>query len=175
MEQWDDILRTHGPLVWQTVWRLLRHEADAADAFQETFVSAVRVARRETVTNWPALLRHIATSRALDRLRSRRRAVDRLDRAAHQNMIDSGGEPSLHAEASELSERLRIALTQLPPQQAEVFCLRCLEEMTYDQIAARLDLSINHVGVLLNRARQRLRLLLDETRTTPPNEVAHEH
>ena len=49
MEQWDDILRTHGPLVWQTVWRLLRHEADAADAFQETFVSAVRVARRETV------------------------------------------------------------------------------------------------------------------------------
>jgi len=31
----------HGPLVWQTAWRLLGHEADAADCFQETFVSAM--------------------------------------------------------------------------------------------------------------------------------------
>ena len=41
MTDWEHVVRTHGPLVWQTAWRLLGQEADAADCFQETFVSAM--------------------------------------------------------------------------------------------------------------------------------------
>jgi len=42
-------------------------------------------------------------------------------------------------------------------RQAQVFCLACLEGLSYREIAAALGLRINHVGVLLNRARSRLR------------------
>jgi RNA polymerase sigma-70 factor (ECF subfamily) len=69
-------------------------------------------------------------------------------------------DPSQEAEALELAERLRTALAQLPPQQANVFCLSCLDQLSYREIAERLKLSTSAVGVLLHRARGRLRELL---------------
>jgi RNA polymerase sigma-70 factor (ECF subfamily) len=66
MTDWSQIVEEHGPLVWRTAQRLLRHEADTADCFQRTFISAVEVSQREAVHSWPALLRRLATARALD-------------------------------------------------------------------------------------------------------------
>ena len=68
--------------------------------------------------------------------------------------------PGQEAEADELAERLRAALAQLPADQAEVFCLSCLDKLSYREIGERLRLTTNAVGVLLHRARQRLRELL---------------
>ncbi|HKD37546.1 MAG TPA: sigma-70 family RNA polymerase sigma factor, partial [Pirellulales bacterium] len=61
------------------------------------------------------------------------------------------------AGVSELAEHLREALAELDPRQAEVFCLACLEGSSYDEIAGQLRITVNHVGVLLNRARTFLR------------------
>jgi RNA polymerase sigma-70 factor (ECF subfamily) len=66
-------------------------------------------------------------------------------------------DPSRIAEAAELGEHLRDALARLDARQAEVFCLACLEGFDYRQIAAQLGVTINHVGVLLNRAKSSLR------------------
>jgi len=68
--------------------------------------------------------------------------------------------PVENAEAVELASCLRLALARLPQQEAEVFYLRCLEDMTYQEIAAHLGLEVNAVGVALHRARARLRELL---------------
>ena len=65
-----------------------------------------------------------------------------------------------HAEAAELALGLRQALARLSSQEAEVFCLRCLEECTYQEIADQLCIEPNAVGVILHRARSRLRELL---------------
>jgi RNA polymerase sigma-70 factor (ECF subfamily) len=51
----------------------------------------------------------------------------------------------------------------LPDRQAEVFCLRCLEDLSYRAIAKQLDLKVSAVSVLLHRARARLRELLQQT------------
>lgn len=56
----------------------------------------------------------------------------------------------------ELAEHLRKALSTLDPRQAQVFCLACLEELSYREIAEQLDVTVNHVGVLLSRARSSL-------------------
>ena len=65
------------------------------------------------------------------------------------------------AEASELAERLRAALPYLSEDQAAVFCLSCLENLSYQEIGERLGMTANAVGVLLHRGRQRLRKLWD--------------
>ena len=39
---WPAIVREHGPLVWRTALRILGDDSEAADCYQETFISALR-------------------------------------------------------------------------------------------------------------------------------------
>ena len=64
------------------------------------------------------------------------------------------------AATAELAEALRAALSELPGKQADAFCLHCLDGYSYREVGAALGLSVDAVGVLLHRARGRLRDLL---------------
>lgn len=161
MTDWKLIVDRHGPLVWATASRLLSNHADAQDCFQETFFEAIKLARREAVRDWAPLLRHLATVRALDMLRVRCRTLSRTEALADPAAaVGRETDPSQEAEALELAERLRTALAELPPEQAKVFCLSCLDKLSYREIGGRLGLTTSAVGVLLHRARGRLRELL---------------
>jgi RNA polymerase sigma-70 factor, ECF subfamily len=162
MEDWARIVAEHGPWVWQTAYRLLGNEPDAADCLQDAFVAAVKVSRQQTVWNWPALLRRLVTDRALDRLRERYRRRKHNDDAAElADVVARSPDPAEHAQASELSDALRRTLTNLPAQQAAVFCMKFLDDLSYEQIAEALGLEANNVGVLLHRARATLRERLE--------------
>jgi RNA polymerase sigma-70 factor (ECF subfamily) len=159
---WKMIVEQYGGLVWATACRLIGNHADASDCFQETFLEAVKVSRKEPVRDWSALLRHLATARSLDLLRVRCRQRDRTEALFDPDAVVSReSDPAQEAEAGELAQRLRAALAQLPAQQAEVFCLSCVDQLSYREIGKRLKLTTNAVGVLLHRARQRLRELLE--------------
>ena len=168
MTDWFEVVQQHGPLVWKTVYRILNHEADAADCFQNTFVSAWELSRAEAVRNWTGLLKRLATVRAIERLRQRRREAGRLTELPESSVIP-GKEtaPGVAAEREELAEHVRQALVELDSQQAEVFCLACLEEMDYREIAETLGLTVSHVGVLLHRAKASLRERLDTHAPSP--------
>jgi len=155
---WSQIVRQHGPLVWTTVYRLLRHDADAADCFQRTFLAALVLSRTQPVRNWPGLLRRLGTARALEALRQRLRHARRLRPLLAEETASSGTPPPDRAAAdSELGDHLREALAHLDERQAQVFCLACLDGLSYAEIADQLGLTVSHVGVLLNRARCQLR------------------
>jgi RNA polymerase sigma-70 factor, ECF subfamily len=161
MIDWPAIVKQHSPIVWQTVYRLLGNHADASDCFQETFTCVLTLSRRQTINNWPAILKRIATTRAIDRLRQRIRQNDKTN-----NLDDWTGlaaqnpGPVRQTENLELGDQLRQALARLPADQSQVFCLKFLEDMTYDQIADYLGLDANTVGVLLHRARGKLKTWL---------------
>jgi len=168
MTDWEAVVSGHVGIVRHTVCRLVGNHADAWDCIQETFLEAVKIDRREPVRNWPALLRHLATARALDLLRVRYRHRDR-----HSPDVDPGqaisreANPSCHAEASELADRLRVAVGQLPRRQAEVFCLSCFEQMTSGEVADQVGISPTAARMLLSRARRRLERLLGPSRGAP--------
>lgn len=168
MTDWSEILSQHGQVAWQTAYRLLGNHADAADCFQKTWLDAWKLSRREPVDNWSALVRRLATARALDLLRSRYRHTN-----CNEPLVDPStvvglqAGPQEQAEEAELAERLREALAELPIREAEVFCLRWLDELSYREIGRRLGLDTNAVGVLLHRARKRLRELLGSTAPEP--------
>ena len=115
MTDWREVVEQHGQVVWQTAYRLLGNHADASDCFQKVFLDAVQVARRETVHQWPALLRQMATARAIDLLRDRYRRRSRSEpMAAAAEATADTPLPEQEAEAAELSDHLRLALTRLP-------------------------------------------------------------
>ena len=158
MDDWENIVRQYTPLVWRTVYRLTGNHADALDCCQDTFLAALVIFRREGVRNWAGLLQRLASARALDRLRQRFRELSRTEEVTDWAELPSGDPgPERLAEDSELRELFRQAVANLPEQQAEVFCLRCVEELSFEEIADQLDMNPNTVRTLLHRARARLR------------------
>ena len=160
MVDWDGIIDREGPAVWRTVRRLLTHRADAEECFQETFLAALHLWRRQPVRSPRAALQQLATARAIDRLRQRYRAAARIAPEPPGGLSDPAPSPGDRAEAAELAEALRAALAELPGKQADAFCLHCLDGYSYREAADALGVSVDAVGVLIHRARARLRDLL---------------
>ncbi len=162
MVDWASILAEHGSTVWRTVFRLLNHHADALDCYQETFLAALRIAERQPIADWPALLVSLATRRALDRLRQRYRSRGRsipLNEIAEPSSEAEG--PLSQARASELMDRVREGIAGLPDKQAEALWLSCLEGRSHHEIAALMQVPQGEVRVLIHRARARLGAFLD--------------
>lgn len=160
MEPWQIIVDSHAGLVWQTIRRLIDHEEDAADCFQETFAAAFAASNRQPVRHWPAFLVRIATNQALDRLRSRARERTRVMPDYDFGQTASRlPEPDAVAEERELVNWLRHAVATLPKDQAEAFWLVTFESLPHAEIGASLGITANHVGVLLHRARRALQSL----------------
>jgi RNA polymerase sigma-70 factor, ECF subfamily len=172
-EDWQTIVNENGPLVWRTAYRLLANHADSADCFQETFLAALELSRRQPVRNMAGLLVRLATTRAIDRLRQRGRQEQRPADAAERRQSAGPSDPHEEVQAQELVGQLREAIGQLPPQEAKVFCLRYLSEMSYRQIARELGIGTSVVGVSLYRAKAKLREALGAAEIEE-DEVQHE-
>jgi len=145
VQDWQSIVDKHGPMVWKIAYRLLADYQDAQDCFQETFVAALKLSASQPVRNFHAVLARIASARAIDRLRRRyRREPD--GSAGLEDLASTHAGPDERASSAELAERLRRALAQLPPQEAEIFCLRCLNDLSYRHIAAMTGMKSSTVG-----------------------------
>ena len=77
-----------------------------------------------------------------------------------------------HADAPDCfqNDHLRLALTRLPDGQAEAFCLRCVEGMSYEEIAKRLEVQTNHD----QDSRQRKNALVEYTPQNQPRQRIHD-
>ena len=167
MPDWAGIIDRDGGAVWRASYRLLGNRDDADECFQEVFLAALEVARREPVREWGALLRRLATTKSLDRLRRRYRRAESRALADGEDPADPCPPPGRGLEEAELTESLRAALAALPPKQAEAFLLHALHDWSYREIAEHLGASVDAVGVLLHRARKRLRELLESSAEAP--------
>jgi RNA polymerase sigma factor (sigma-70 family) len=161
MHDWQEIRRLYGTIVFRAIFRILKRHDQALDCYQEIFLEAFERCRARRVHNWPALLRWLAVRRALDRLRSERRNARRAETNGDTSLLpDNVAEPSAELEFAELVERVRRAIARLPDRQGEAFWLHCVEQLTYAEIAEQFGTEINTVGILVHRARVRLRKLL---------------
>lgn len=169
---WQVIVKKHGPIVWQTAYRLLGNYTDTADCFQETFVCALEVSRRQRVRNFAGLLARLATARAIDQLRQRIRRPHADTEPADWSAVPSRNpDPVQQLQTQELAANLRKAIALLPELQAQVFCLRHLNGMSYRLIAKQLGIKTSTAGVSLHRARANLRKLLEKCPTQKESEV----
>jgi RNA polymerase sigma-70 factor (ECF subfamily) len=150
----------------------LANHSDAADCFQEAFLAAFEIAGREPVRNVAGLLVRLATTRAIDRLRQRNRQEQQRTEANGRQQPSSEVDPLDQADTNDLASQLREQIRLLPPQEARVFCLRYLNDMSYRQIARELNIAISVVGVSLYRTKMKLRAALAAGRIEDP-EVSH--
>jgi RNA polymerase sigma-70 factor (ECF subfamily) len=171
--------------VYGVAFRILGQSQDAEDVVQQTFLSLIEhidTFRGESaVATW--VLR-IATNFALKILRKKRglptvpfeEQEESFDTVPHPDYIAQWREaPDRFVERAELREFLDRAIAELDDKYRVVFVLRDIEEMSTEETATALGLSISNVKVRLLRARMQLRERLTRELGDASTQVQPDH
>jgi RNA polymerase sigma-70 factor (ECF subfamily) len=156
------------PVVNCMLTRILKAADDVEDVVEETFWQVWRQADRFTVDRGSVQtwLLTIARSRALDRLRARRRLRedpiddDGADGSATTSpaaLLQSPSDPSLDAEHAERKRIIVSALAELPPEQREALELGYFGGLSQSEIAERTGQPLGTVKTRMRLAMQKLR------------------
>jgi len=155
----------HAQALFAFLLNLTRDEMDARDLLQDLFVKlAKQPGLLEGVRDERAFLIRLVHNLAIDSMRRRRTREENYERLAGETV-------SLFAPAADPDERvfrsaLTVALGELPIEQRAVVHLKLWEGLTFEVIAAALDLSPNTAASRyrygLDKLRERLRPLYDE-------------
>lgn len=151
-------------------------KVDASDIVQECLLDAqkalpaFRGEREEQILAWlRTILEHRLTNRYrhyLTRKRDVRREVPMVrDREGSALLLDKllaadQTSPSGALRQFEETQRLRLALDQLPPEQRQAVMLKHLEGRSLVEVATEMQRSLTATGGLLKRGMQRLRQIM---------------
>jgi RNA polymerase sigma-70 factor (ECF subfamily) len=155
----------------------LRLRTSPSDLVQETFLEAYRDFPRFVGRTEPELvawLRQILVRTLADQVKFHQRkgrdhrreesleeALSRSCAAAQEALAQLSGTPSEHAAQREQAVLLADAVEKLPPDYREVFILRTLEHVPFEEIAARMNRSPGAARMLWTRALEQLKRLLE--------------
>ena len=160
LSDWDQIIRKNTPQVVNAAFRVIGDFAAAEDVAQDVFVEAFRKWTACTDHRWAGLLRRMAVRRAIDALRVRRSALERLTETPDRT-LDT---PERQVMYAELQQIIRRSVASLPDREGEVFCLVYYERMSHSEVASALSMSKSAVATALSRARAKLaKHMLSET------------
>ena len=136
--------------------RLLSSPELAEDATQETFMRAYRNDPEQAFWHWIAT---IANNHCIDVLRHQNRTRALFGDESVELEGLAGAETTALSDlvSAQEAEVLNAAVGNLAPKYRVPIVLAYFNQLSYDEIASQLDISRNHVGVLILRAKQRLR------------------
>ncbi|MBV9898557.1 MAG: sigma-70 family RNA polymerase sigma factor [Chloroflexi bacterium] len=160
------IVETHQAAVFGTVLRLVRDRVVAAEVSNRALYRAYEHLADfdESRPLRPWLVR-IAANEALNELRTRRRDADHTfggeAAAIELEQLTGGPDPAELIPRRERSAAIRAAVDRLPEAQRMVVVLRYFADLSYADIADATQQTVSNVGVVLLRARERLRRELE--------------
>ncbi|OLB03056.1 MAG: hypothetical protein AUH14_13950 [Candidatus Rokubacteria bacterium 13_2_20CM_69_15_1] len=157
----EDLVIAYQHRVFGVALRMLRNRSEAEEIAQEVFLRvhrAVEDFRGEAkLSTW---LYAITSRLCLNRLASGERRMAREGEESLER-LRGDADPAAHVERVELEAALQRAITELPEERRIVVVLRDFEGLSYEEIAAALDLPLGTVRSRLHRARTDLKEKLE--------------
>lgn len=168
------LVTRHRKPVYNFILRFVRDTAQAEDVTQETFLRLIKGAdayeRQAKFTTW---LYTIARNLCVDASRrGKHRKAASLDAPVGDDdgvslldlVPDGGAQVDRQAQSRELAVRLRRAIEALPDEQREIFLLREVADLQFNEIAAVVGCPENTVKSRMRYALEKLREALEEYR-----------
>ncbi len=155
---WDDVVRLHGPRVYRLAYRLTGNPYDAEDLTQDVFVRVFRSLSSYVPGSFEGWLHRITTNLFLDMARRRARirfegfADDAPDRLA-----GNAPTPAQVYDETHWDDDVQRALDSLAPEFRAAVVLCDIEGLSYEEIAATLDVKLGTVRSRIHRGRAHLR------------------
>lgn len=168
---YQQLIDIYGPRMLAVARRILKCDADAADAVQEAYVAAIgsldRFEERASIWTW---LHRIVVNASLMHLRRRsRRPESSLDEMLPQfsgdghhkhRVVDWTSQAPARLSREEVRSQVRASIDRLPDDYRTIVLLRDIEGLDTSETARLLGVSRAVVKTRLHRARQALRPLL---------------
>jgi RNA polymerase sigma-70 factor, ECF subfamily len=165
IQLYHDLIRPYERSVYVMALSYMKNEADAEDVAQEAFLRAIlKLSSFRAESKFSTWLISITINEARTRLR--RQALVRMEPLDQLPDEDKGISPALlrdwreipseAVERDEVRVLIQRAVEQLPEIYRQVFLLRDVQELTINETAEALNISIPTVKVRLHRARMML-------------------
>jgi RNA polymerase sigma-70 factor (ECF subfamily) len=160
--------------IFSLILKIVHTPNEVEDLVQETFSKAFNSIgnfnKEYAFSTW---LYRIATNSSIDYLRKRRlktysidTPIQTKDDEYYVEIADSREEPGKNIIQSQRDHIVREAIAQLPEKYRVVIEMRHLQERTYDEISAELDIPLGTVKAHIFRAREMLyKMLRDKLRS----------
>lgn len=157
--------------VYHTMLRMVRNADDATDltieAFGKAFCNLVTYVPRHAFSTW---LFRIAINNCIDHIRRKRLIMLSLDESVEgesasdfaEGLRDKARNPEEQIIRQQRLELMRRVLLQLDHKYRLMIEMRYFEELSYDEIAAELDIPLGTVKAQLFRAKELLYELLQK-------------
>ncbi len=157
---WDTIVRLHWRKVFNIAYKFVGRHDQAEDLTQDVFLKLYKSLdtfdRRANFQTW---LISVSRNLCIDHYRSARREREAINREVDPSdlaPIAPGSNAYARLEQLDRVELLRVALGKLAPTLRTAVILRDIQELTYQEIADRLNLPEGTVKSRINRGRTEL-------------------
>lgn len=159
------LFELHRTKVYNLSWRMLGSPQEAEDVLQDIFLKVHdRVKNYRGDSAFSTWLYRMTTNHCLDLLRRRKilaflgfeNAPEAQDKKAEAKVVDLG-----------LSPVVAKALARLPEKQKACLLMREMQEMSYEDIAKALELSMGSVKSNIHRAKAALKECLEKEGLSP--------
>src|SRR5688572_16799225 len=176
---WDAIVRQYWRKVFNVAYKFVGKHDEAEDLTQDIFLKLFKSLetfdRRANFQTW---LISVSRNLCIDHYRSARRERETINRDVDPSDLTPVA-PGVSAygrlEHRDRVSLLRAALAELPPTLRTAVMLRDIQELTYQEIADRLDLPEGTVKSRINRGRtelaRQIRVLREQQEAVPKTGV----
>ena len=169
-------MRLYRDSIYYMLFKIVKNSDDAEDLTLETFGKAFRYLDRYTpqyaFSTW---LFRIAVNNSIDYIRHKNNSPQYIDNDLYeddtQTLVDrlaSDTTPNPEQEVIEKQkiQMLHLAVAQLPEKYRKVVELRYYEDLAYDEISERLNISLSNVKIQLLRAKNMLSEIMSNMRNS---------
>lgn len=150
----EELFARYRERVYAIAFRVLGNAGDALDVVQESFALVFRKLSTfrggSLFSTW--LFRIVVNSSIDQRRKLASRDPSRVESSEDVDVADHQPGPVDRAESKELSSQVQSAIDALSPKLRAILALRYLEDMSYEDLAATLGLSLGTVKSRLARA-----------------------
>jgi RNA polymerase sigma-70 factor (ECF subfamily) len=164
----ETLVERHQALVAGTIARMLGSNSDVEDIAQQVFIrvwkSAARYVARAKFTTWLLKITRNLVFNEMRRAKRHPHVPVQIDPEAEELPLkdEITAPPDATLLQEELQRKIDDAIAQLPDTQRMALVLRRYQELSYEEIAEVLDLSVPAIKSLLFRARTELRERLQD-------------
>lgn len=164
VDKYSTLIDEYAPMVFHVVRRFINDDDEVEEMAQQIFVKAYeRLEKFDMKSKFSTWLYALSMNHCRDYAKNVRRdnkVFSQMDQEELRSKLSSDTSPADDLESKEMNRMLEEALTRITPDFAEAFLMKYREDISYNEMSERLNVTVSALKVRVHRARKELRAYL---------------